>query len=223
MLRRPGPRFVLWVVLLVGVATAAGLAHFGWWLIALLEFAAWVVVAVVERSLSHPKPVGFVAPVAPVLDTAETLSYVRVLPPSPERIVVEPEPAPAAVFEELPVAVPEPVAPPAVVRLEPVPRPPAIEERQERKSGLISRQFRGAPARPEQSATRSGRTFGSAPMQWNVWSLERVAREQAADNEELSFLVIHLRDYASPEGLLPIELDGLVRQSFGSLLESTAV
>ena len=60
-------------------------------------------------------------------------------------------------------------------------------------------------------------------MQWNVWSLERVAREQAADNEELSFLVIHLRDYASPEGLLPIELDGLVRQSFGSLLESTAV
>jgi hypothetical protein len=214
MFRRPGPRFLLWVVVLVGVATAAGLAHFGWWLIALLEFAAWALVAVVERSLSHPGATGLGAPPLPPpppLPEFEELSYVRVLQPEGAAVPSEPLPEPvqaAAVAHD-----PAPPAP-AIVALAPPP-----EEKPERRSGLISRPFRSAGgARPEPSVSRRGRTFGSQPRQWNIWSLERVAREQAGDNDELGFLVTYLRDYANPDGMLPMNFDSLVRESFGDLL-----
>jgi hypothetical protein len=221
MFRRPGPRFLLWVVVLVGVATAAGFAHFAWWLIAVLEFAAWALVAVVERSLSQPSATGRGAPPLPPppLPEYEELSYVRVLEPggaaarseqAPEP-VVEPEPEPEP---ELPVVHQRVPAPAPVI----VAVPPLLEERPERKSGLISRPFRSAGGRPEPSVSRRGRTFGSQPREWNIWTLERVAREQAGDNDELGFLVTYLRDYANPDGMLPTNFDSLVRESFGDLL-----
>ncbi len=213
MFRRPGPRFLLWVVVLVGVATAAGLAHFSWWLIAVLEFSAWALVAVVERSLSHPSAMGLGAPPMPPppLPEYEELSYVRVLGPGGAATRAEPAPEPPAARE--------PVAAPAVVAVPPLP-----DERPERRSGLISRPFRsgGAP-RPEPSVSRRGRTFGSQPRQWNIWSLERVVREQAGDNDELGFLVTYLRDYANPDGMLPASFDSLVRESFGDLLDYATV
>ena len=43
-------------------------------------------------------------------------------------------------------------------------------------------------------------------------------REQAGDNDELGFLVTYLRDYANPDGMLPMNFDSLVRESFGDLL-----
>jgi hypothetical protein len=58
----------------------------------------------------------------------------------------------------------------------------------------------------------------TAPWSWNVWNLERVVRERDASNEELQFLLLYLRDYASPSGMLPPDFDGLVRESFGDLL-----
>ncbi len=217
MFRRPGPRFVLWVVVLVGVATAAGFAHFEWWVIALLEFAAWAVVAVVERSLSQPSLSSTLPlPPPPAEPEFEELSYVRVL--TPETAVPRPEPTPEPVPEPV-VAAPAPPPPPPAPRpvvVAAVPAPPA-EERVERKSGLISRPFRSV-TRPEQSVSRRGRTFGGQPREWNIWSLERLAREQASDNDELGFIVTYLRDYASPEGLLPLNFDSLVRESFGDLL-----
>lgn len=219
MFRRPGPRFLLWVVVLIGVAAAAGFAHFAWWLIAVLEFAAWALVAVVERSLSQPGSGGSgAAPVPPPpLPELEELSYVRVLQPTDA--TARPEPTPEPVPEPTPMPEPpvvlEPVAAPApaVVAVASLP-----EEKAERKTGLISRSFRSAPPRPEQSVSRSGRTFGSQPRQWNIWSLERVAREQAGNNDELGFLVTYLRDYANPDGMLPMNFDSLVRESFGDLL-----
>jgi len=58
--------------------------------------------------------------------------------------------------------------------------------------------------------------------EWNVWELERLAREEArqspARRDELSFLLLHLRRFATPGGDLPREFDGLVRESFGPLL-----
>jgi hypothetical protein len=221
MFRRPGPRFVLWVVVLIGVAALAGVAHFAWWLIAVLEFAAWALVAVVERSLSSPGPSGFGAPPLPPppLPEFEELSYVRVLGPGAAPTRSEPvlEPTPAPVSE--PVVAHEPVPAPVVVAVAPLP-----EEKPERKGGLISRPFRsgGAP-RPEPTVSRRGRTFGSQPRQWNVWSLERLVREQAGDNDELGFLVTYLRDYANPDGMLPTNFDSLVRESFGDLLSYAAV
>jgi hypothetical protein len=216
MFRRPGPRFVLWVIVLVGVAAVAGLVHFAWWLIAVLEFAAWALVAVVERSLSQPDASGRGAPVPPPpLPELEELSYVRVLEPAGATTRSEPVPEPVPeLLPELPVVLePVPARAPVVVAVAPL-----HEEKPERKSGLISRSFRSAPPQPEQSVSRRGRTFGSQPRQWNIWSLERVAREQAGNNDELGFLVTYLRDYANPDGMLPTNFDSLVRESFGDLL-----
>ena len=61
------------------------------------------------------------------------------------------------------------------------------------------------------------------PRRWNLWDLERRAREEAQRDplrhEEWSYLFVHLRQFATPDGSLPTEFDGLVRESFGELLE----
>jgi hypothetical protein len=60
------------------------------------------------------------------------------------------------------------------------------------------------------------------PHAWNVWELERLARERAggdpARDEEWQFLLVYLREFADPSGNLPTDFDGLVRESFSELL-----
>lgn len=61
------------------------------------------------------------------------------------------------------------------------------------------------------------------PREWNLWDLERRAREQAGNgprDEEWSALFTHLRGFANADGVLPKEFDGLVRESFGTLIEA---
>jgi hypothetical protein len=58
--------------------------------------------------------------------------------------------------------------------------------------------------------------------QWNVWELDRAARESGRTSEERDFLLLYLRDYAGPDGLLPLDFDALVRESFGDLLGTPA-
>jgi hypothetical protein len=41
------------------------------------------------------------------------------------------------------------------------------------------------------------------------------AAGDAARDEERSFVLMYLRDFAHPDGLLPPEFDALVRDSFG--------
>jgi hypothetical protein len=52
---------------------------------------------------------------------------------------------------------------------------------------------------------------------------ERLARDEArrdpARRDEWSYLILHLRRFASADGVLPTEFDPLVRESFGGLLE----
>ena len=62
-----------------------------------------------------------------------------------------------------------------------------------------------------------GRQIERTPVRWNVWSLERVAREHP-ESEELGFLVLSLREFADSAGQLPADFDPLVRESFGDLL-----
>jgi hypothetical protein len=61
------------------------------------------------------------------------------------------------------------------------------------------------------------------PRRWNLWDLERRARDESHKDpdrfEEWSYLFVHLRQFATPDGSLPMEFDGLVRESFGELLE----
>ena len=112
---------------------------------------------------------------------------------------------PAAVASESPTAEadqredvirmePEPAAVPVQVALEPEPAPV-----------------------PAAAVIRIG-----GPRQWNVWDLERVAREHAGGDpvadEERTFLLMYLRDFAGADGLLPADFDDLVRQSFGGLV-----
>jgi len=60
------------------------------------------------------------------------------------------------------------------------------------------------------------------PRSWNLWDLERLSRDAAgADamlDEERTFLLMYLREFAGPDGVLPLDFDGLVRDSFGELV-----
>ena len=82
----------------------------------------------------------------------------------------------------------------------------------------------GARARVEVPATARVVPIGvgSAPRQWNVWELERLAREDtgsdAVQDEERTYLLMYLREYADAGGSLPVDFDGLVRDSFGDLV-----
>ena len=62
------------------------------------------------------------------------------------------------------------------------------------------------------------------PREWNVWELERVVRETAgadvARDEERSFLLMYMREFADPDGMLPVTFDPLVRETFGDVLEA---
>jgi hypothetical protein len=63
---------------------------------------------------------------------------------------------------------------------------------------------------------------GAEPRGWNLWELERVTREaagaDAARDEERSFLLMYLREFADPDGMLPVTFDQLVRETFGDVL-----
>jgi hypothetical protein len=63
----------------------------------------------------------------------------------------------------------------------------------------------------------------TAPRSWNLWDLERIAREGAQTEperrDEWAYLFLHLRQFAAADGSLPTEFDGLVRESFGGLLD----
>jgi hypothetical protein len=57
---------------------------------------------------------------------------------------------------------------------------------------------------------------------WNVWDLQSRARALAGRNplqdEEWAFLLLYLREFASPDGILPRDFDRLVRTSFAQLV-----
>jgi hypothetical protein len=81
------------------------------------------------------------------------------------------------------------------------------------------------PAEPEvpESPVVAFRPRTIAPRSWNLWDLERIAREgvrtEPERRDEWSYLFLHLRQFAAADGSLPTEFDGLVRESFGGLLE----
>jgi hypothetical protein len=68
--------------------------------------------------------------------------------------------------------------------------------------------------------------LSETPREWNVWELERLARDRAGDDpirdEEWSYLLVYLREFASPDGILPTDFDALVRESFGDLIADRA-
>ena len=67
---------------------------------------------------------------------------------------------------------------------------------------------------------------GGGTREWNVWELERLAREQVSDdavlNEERSYLLMYLREFANADGVLPADFDGVVRETFGGVLDAVS-
>jgi outer membrane biosynthesis protein TonB len=121
-------------------------------------------------------------------------------PAEPEPVAApapKPQPTPRPPLRPVPTPLPHPVEPPA-----PQPARPAA-----RASGVIDMRTR----------------VTAQPRRWNLWDLERRARNEAQRDpvryEEWSFLFVHLRQFATPDGSLPTEFDELVRESFGELLE----
>jgi hypothetical protein len=64
------------------------------------------------------------------------------------------------------------------------------------------------------------------PREWNLWDLERLARNESggdvARDEERTYLLVYLREFAGADGNLPADFDGLVRDAFGDLLHAGA-
>ncbi len=154
-------------------------------------------------------------------------------PPAPEP-VPEPEPAPPPAPEPAPPPAPESAPPPPPVAIAPPPEEGAPRERR-RPRRLRLRSVPAPQAEPEPvpehepvgpAETPSVVEFRPRtvePRQWNLWDLERIARQEAAQHperrDEWSYLFLNLRQFATADGSLPTEFDGLVRESFGGLLE----
>jgi len=123
--------------------------------------------------------------------------------PVPEPGPPAPEPAPPAPDPEPPT--PEPGPPPPQRRAVAPPLPEAEPVRED----------------VQEPVTYLPRA-GGEPREWNVWELERLARESEGRDqprhEELAFLLLELRQFANADGQLPVGFDPVVRESFGELL-----
>jgi hypothetical protein len=124
----------------------------------------------------------------------------------------EPQPGPVVVAQPHPVK-----SEPTKLAAAPPPREPEPELMLE-----------PAPERePEPEPAVAYLPVDEAPREWNLWELERVARDNVSDdvakNEERAYLLMYLREFAGPDGNLPADFDGLVRDSFGDLLRVVAL
>jgi outer membrane biosynthesis protein TonB len=125
----------------------------------------------------------------------------------------EPEPRPETAPEPV-VVRPEPIRTPEPPLIAAAPPPPEPEPEPEREP------------EPEPEPTVAYLPVSEAPREWNLWELERATREHATDdvarNEERAYLLMYLREFAGPDGTLPADFDGLVRDAFGDLLRVVA-
>jgi hypothetical protein len=113
-----------------------------------------------------------------------------------------------------------------ITRLKAVDPPsgPKGEEERKEPAGEAGPPPETAPGARGGDVVRIGRARGGR-REWNLWELEELARAGASRNPERSqewaYLFVHLRQFAEPDGRLPPEFDGLVRESFGELLEAS--
>jgi hypothetical protein len=209
-------RLAIESVFIVLVLVVAGLAGLGTMGIIIAGLIAWILTAIAEGVIARSRqaPATFVPPVRPS----------RAVTPVAARL-----PAPFASGSSPPEAVaPEwlesaEVLGVHVAGFEPAPTkaspPPAVAPEAEPIVAVEE------PAvEPARAATEETVVFAADSRQWNVWELERLARaaqsRSPARAEELGFLLGYLREFASPDGLLPPDFDALVRESFPELVSA---
>jgi hypothetical protein len=245
-----GPRFVVEAIFLVAVATVAGLAQFPTEAIVLVMALAWLLVAGVEWALARADTSSARRRRAEAGEPAA--QHVRVMPrdsePDDQPVLVrQREPVPEPDLEAPPA--PEPVSPAAELApddetphaelaaeaddetTEAVEEAEAAPEPEPEPPPLV---VVAPPSEPEPVPEPTTEPppeervvalpLPQTPREWNLWELERLARERggadAERDEERTFLLVYLRDFASPEGTLPVDFDLLVRESFGELIET---
>lgn len=206
-----GSRFIVEAGFIIAVAVIAGIERLStWWIIAVVA-GAWLIVAAVEiavwaRNAAARQPEAVDEPAD--LEPAPT-------PASRASVVARPQP-PVETREAEPVREPEPARkpePPRIVAVPPLPPDPEPEPEPDAE-----------PEEPERVVTFL--PANDSPREWNLWELERAARDHGGDdvaqNEERSYLLMYLREFAGPDGILPADFDALVRESFGDVLHSVA-
>lgn len=215
-----GIRFAAEAAFLILVALGLGLARFDPVVIALVMFVAWVLVALLERASAKEaarskgrEPLRMPPP------HVERVDRSRAATEEPRR-EAEPEPEPTvsersarAILASAP-----PPGPPQTPKAPPKPEPPqAAPSAPPPPQAALSAP--PPPPEPEPEPVVAG-----PPREWNVWELQRGVREAADDNrhQEWIALLMHLREFANADGDLPLEFDGLVRESFGPLLVRSA-
>jgi hypothetical protein len=190
-----GPRFLIEAGFIIAVAVTAGIERLGtWWIIAVVA-GAWIIVAAVEIGVWARQVIARQERLAP--EPAP-------LPPPRTSVVVRPEQR----VEARPEPKPEPKPEPRIVAVPPPPSEPEPEPE----------------AEPEPERVVAFIPPNDGPREWNLWELERAARDHTSDdvarNEERSYLLMYLREFAGPDGMLPADFDGLVRDAFGDLLHT---
>jgi outer membrane biosynthesis protein TonB len=220
-----GLRFAAEAIFVLAVAALVVIADFEWPAIILAMALAWVLVSAIEWSISRRATAVRAQPPAAESERpgdTELPQHMHVLaaaePPAREPV---PEPEPDPVPTEIPAPVlttesepePEPAEPeraPVRTQLASVPEPPpAVPEPV------------GA-AEPTQPAAIPLVSRDARPREWNLWELERLTRAGGGHNrvvdEERNYLLMYLREFANADGALPVDFDGLVRDSFGDLI-----
>jgi hypothetical protein len=154
--------------------------------------------------------------------------------PKPAAAEPEPEPEPASEPEPEPepVAAAEPAEPEAPAEPEEPAEPKEPVEPEAEEAPPPPPDLTLLPAlelEPEPEPDREPEPVSAvvalrpaAPQEWNIWELERRARDHAGEDpardEEWSYLLMYLREFATPEGTLPLDFDALVRDTFGELI-----
>jgi len=208
-----GSRFIVEAGFIIAVAVIAGIERLStWWIIAVVA-GAWLIVAAVEIAVWARN---VVAQQPQVVDEPADLEPA----PTPEHGSGPPVVVRAQSSVETPEVEPEPEPEPEQTRETERPRivavpalPPEPEPELEAEPEEPDRVVAFPPA-------------NDSPREWNLWELERAARDHGGDdvarNEERSYLLMYLREFAGPDGTLPADFDALVRESFGDVLHSVA-
>ena len=212
-----GSRFIVEAGFIIAVAVIAGIENLStWWIIAVVAVALLIVaaveIAVWARKVVAQQPQTVDEPADP--EPAPTPEYASrqpvVVRPQPSVETREAEPSPEPEPEPEQAREPERRRIVSVPALPPEPEPePELEAEPEEPDRVVA----FLPA-------------NDSPREWNLWELERAARDHGGDdvarNEERSYLLIYLREFAGPDGTLPADFDALVRESFGDVLHSVA-
>jgi outer membrane biosynthesis protein TonB len=211
-----GSRFLIEAGFIIAVAVIAGIERLStWWIIAVVA-SAWIIVAIVEivmwgRQVVARQPRSVEAPEAPLEVPSFVAPAVRVRPQPADEPPPEPAPEPPPELQRPPERVPEPPRIVAVPAPAPEPEPESEPEPE-------------AAPEPEPTRVVAFIPANDSPREWNLWELERAARDHATEdvgrNEERSYLLMYLREFAGPDGVLPTDFDGLVRDAFGDVLHT---